>query len=453
MTDTQAQPLFVVGIEQEAERLKRLGYRAISAADADPTAAALSEQGNPNNCGAVLFLSDLSRGEWREAFQEAGVYVSLTDTWEYREALCHEQDEDLCALLSREQREAVAHAEDNRRQAHDKALERLHVFDGMNIAMDLYGMNVTREHIPTGLANLDAATGGGLPEGALTVLGAGSSSGKTTLAVQVADTIAASGRAVLFVTIEQSRHELVAKSLSRMMKQTKKPNGGYYVSSASHVMSREARATWPQDKTDALLDCCTRYTQTIAPHMHYLETDGQPTVEQIRRAYKALCEPGKPKPVLLVDYLQLVKAKDERMTDRKAVDVNVMELRQLAREANTAVLVISSINRQSYAEGADMSAFKESGGVEYGADLAMMLQPRGYGEKVGKEKTDKAARERARELMAEHKGHHMRESELVILKNRGGAMPGKPVPLLYDAMCNLFTEDSGAAEPKRKAVL
>lgn len=450
-TPTQRQPLFVVGIQQEAERLKSLGYRAISAADSDPADVALTEQGNPDNCGAVLVLSDISRGSWREAFQEAGVHVSIPDAWAYKEALCQDSDKSLLTLLSRDCHEAVEHAEANRQQALEKVLERLHVFDGMNIAMDLYGMNVTRECISTGLANLDAATGGGLPEGALTVLGAGSSSGKTTLAVQVADHIAASGRAVLFVTIEQSRHELVAKSLSRMMKQTKKPNGGYYVASASHIMSAAERSRWAQDKTNALLTCCTRYTQEVAPHMHYLETDGQPTVEQIRAAYKALCEPGKPKPVLLVDYLQLLKAKDERMTDRKAVDVNVMELRQLAREMCTAVLVISSINRQSYSEGAGMGAFKESGGVEYGADLAMMLQPRGYGEQVGKEKTEKAARERAREIMAAHKGTHLRQSELVILKNRGGAMPGKPVPLLYDAMCNLFTEDSEADSPSGAA--
>ena len=454
MTDKTG-PLFVVGTPQETWSIGAMGYRVIAASNADAADVALKEQGNAGGCGAVLILNAETRGVWAEAFEQAGVHVAIPRAEEYATAIWTDDGGDMLrALLSRDYAEAVEHAEINKRQAREKALKLLHVFDGMGVAMDLCNQSVTREHIPTGLANLDKAIGGGLPEGALTVLGAGSSSGKTTLAVQIADFIAASGRTVLFVTTEQSRHELVAKSLSRMMKQTKKPNGGYYVASAEHIMSKAARASWGKDKEDALRACGARYTMTIAPRMHYFEVDGQPTVEQIRKAYKALCEPGNPKPILVIDYLQLIKAKDEHMTDRRAIDVNVMELRQLARESNSAVILISSINRQSYSEGADMSAFKESGGIEYGADLAMMLQPRGYGEKVGKEKTDKAARERARELMAEHKGSHLRKSELVILKNRGGGMPRDPVPLMYDAMLNEFTEDNDhAAEATRKKPL
>lgn len=447
-----AGPLFVVGTPQEAERVRALQCRAISAFGADPVTVALAEQSNPDGCGAILILGSETRDTWAEAFEEAGVHVAISRTDDYAAAIDSGDDFRLQEFLSCHYAEAVDHAELNRRLAREKALARLHVFDSTNVAMDLFNLSVTREHISTGLPSLDNAVGGGIPEGALTVLGAGSSSGKTTLAVQIADFIAASGRDVLFVTTEQSRHELVAKSLSRMMKQTAKPNGGYFVASADHIMSRAARATWDKDKEDALQACSTRYTMTIAPRMHYFEVDGQPTVEQIRKAYKALCEPGKQNPVLFVDYLQLLKSKDEHMSDRRAVDVNVMELRQLARESNSSVILISSINRQSYNEGADMSAFKESGGIEYGADLAMMLQPRGYGEQVGKEKTDKAAREKARVIMTEHKGTHLRKSELVILKNRGGGMPGKPVPLMYDAMLNTFTEDHEAAEeqPRKK---
>ena len=431
MTDKTG-PLFVVGTPQETWSIGAMGYRVIAASNADAADVALKEQGNAGGCGAVLILNAETRGVWAEAFEQAGVHVAIPRAEEYATAIWTDDGGDMLrALLSRDYAEAVEHAEINKRQAREKALKLLHVFDGMGVAMDLCNQSVTREHIPTGLANLDKAIGGGLPEGALTVLGAGSSSGKTTLAVQIADFIAASGRTVLFVTTEQSRHELVAKSLSRMMKQTKKPNGGYYVASAEHIMSKAARASWGKDKEDALT-----------------------TVEQIRKAYMALREKDAPNPVLVVDYLQLLKSKDEHMTDRRAIDVNVMELRQLARESNSAVILISSINRQSYSEGADMSAFKESGNIEFSADLAMMLQPRGYGEKVGKEKTDKAARERARELMAEHKGSHLRKSELVILKNRGGGMPRDPVPLMYDAMLNEFTEDNDhAAEATRKKPL
>lgn len=450
MTDgKELNPVFIVGTQQDVGVAESAGLEAWSiqgrnADDMANKALELADEGRP---AIVLLHDEDAEKTMMDAFIQAGA-VARAVTQESADRYIHEDittaDELRTAYISLYRAEAAQEArnyEERKAEAKARQLQALHVFDSMGVAMDLYGQTVTRGYIPTGLASLDKAVGGGLPEGALTVLGAGSSNGKTTLVSQIADHIAASGRTVLFVTIEQSRHELVAKSLSRMMRQTAKPNGGYYVASASHIMSRSEREKWTQDKTQALLNCCTRYTQTVAPGLHYFEADGQPTVEQITKAYKALREPGKQNPVLVVDYLQLLKSKDEHMSDRRAVDVNVMELRQLAREMNTAVIVISSINRQSYAEGADMGAFKESGGVEYGADLAMMLQPRGYSEKVGKEKTDKAAREKARALMAEHKASSTRKSELVVLKNRSGAMPPSPVPLAYDALCNLFTED------------
>lgn len=463
MTDgKELNPIFIVGTRQEVGFVESAGLEAWSTRGLDAQGLAnmalrVATEGRP---AIVLLDEDDGEAAMMDALLQAGAVArAITQESQDRhipEGITSAEEMRSCyvSLCRDEAAHEVRNYEERKAEAKARQLQALHVHDTMEVAMELCSLIVTREHIPTGLANLDKAVGGGLPEGALTVLGAGSSSGKTTLAVQIADHIAASGRTVLFVTTEQSRHELVAKSLSRMMKQTKKPNGGYYVASAEHIMSRAARASWDGDKEDALRACGARYTMTIAPRMRYFEVDGQPTVEQIRRAYKALCEPGKPSPVLVVDYLQLLKSQDEHMSDRRAVDVNVMELRQLARESNSAVILISSINRQSYSEGADMSAFKESGGIEYGADLAMMLQPRGYGDKVGKEKTDKAARERARELMAEHKGSHLRKSELVILKNRGGGMPNKPVPLMYDAMLNEFTEDNDpAAEATRKKPL
>ena len=69
----------------------------------------------------------------------------------------------------------------------------------------------------TGFANLDEKAGG-LNAG-LYVLAAISSLGKTTLALQMADQIAAQGQEVLFFSMEQSRLEMVSKSLARLTAQ------------------------------------------------------------------------------------------------------------------------------------------------------------------------------------------------------------------------------------------
>lgn len=65
----------------------------------------------------------------------------------------------------------------------------------------------------TGFANIDAQAGG-LYSG-LYVLAAISSLGKTTFALQLADQLAASGHDTIFFSMEQSRLELVSKSIAR----------------------------------------------------------------------------------------------------------------------------------------------------------------------------------------------------------------------------------------------
>ena len=65
----------------------------------------------------------------------------------------------------------------------------------------------------TGFSNLDAQAGG-LYAG-LYILAAISSLGKTTLALQIADQLAAAGHETLFFSMEQSRLELVSKSIAR----------------------------------------------------------------------------------------------------------------------------------------------------------------------------------------------------------------------------------------------
>lgn len=70
-----------------------------------------------------------------------------------------------------------------------------------------------KDDISTGFSDLDLQTGGIYP--GLYVLAAVSSLGKTTLALQLAEQIAAAGRDVVFFSLEQSRFEMVSKGISR----------------------------------------------------------------------------------------------------------------------------------------------------------------------------------------------------------------------------------------------
>lgn len=64
--------------------------------------------------------------------------------------------------------------------------------------------------IPTGYERLDKRLDGGLYSG-LYVMGALSSLGKTTLALQIADSIAKAGTDVFFYSLEMAAEEITAK--------------------------------------------------------------------------------------------------------------------------------------------------------------------------------------------------------------------------------------------------
>ena len=73
---------------------------------------------------------------------------------------------------------------------------------------------ISTEHIPTGFPHLDELLGGGLTAGTI-MLGAHSSMGKSTLALQMAQNISAQGIPVFYYSMEMRKVNIVAKALSR----------------------------------------------------------------------------------------------------------------------------------------------------------------------------------------------------------------------------------------------
>lgn len=271
--------------------------------------------------------------------------------------------------------------------------------------------------VPTGFAMLDAELDGGLRPG-LAVLGALSSMGKTTFALQVADSIAAGGRPVLFASIEQTARELIAKSLSRMMRERG-------VVKSERSVCDPKRKAWTGEPAAAFSGAWEAY-RAVAEWLVFLEGSrcaeglGVAQIEEAAGLITARCDCP---PVVFVDYLQLLKAPDDAPNERKAVDMNVTRLRQLANRLRTPVVVVSSINRQSYESPIDLDSFKESGGIEYGADLVLGIQPRGLGNAYSQamgEGTDARARAKVADMVHRCKEASERRVEVRVLKQRGG---------------------------------
>ena len=301
--------------------------------------------------------------------------------------------------------------------------------------------------IPTGIKAFDDYTHGGL-HNELTVLCAGSSVGKTTLAVQIADNIAQSGTPVLFVTVEQSRRECIAKSLSRASFRLNPECA--LTSTEINYLDVESDIN-PETRRELVQQLAEQYQQSIAPNLYYMQPDKQPNVHDIIQVVQAMTETMTRPPVVFIDYLQLLAPANEYETDkRQTADNSVTKLRQFARDQHTPIFIISSINRESYWQGVALDSAKESGGIEYSADLLLGLQPYDLTNQVkatAKKKgisLDKATgyKEASRELFNDYKNQPEKHASLLILKNRNGrTTESNGIRLKNNSTFNSFVSD------------
>ncbi|KAA6230373.1 DnaB-like helicase C-terminal domain-containing protein [Chlorobium phaeovibrioides] len=286
--------------------------------------------------------------------------------------------------------------------------------------------------IPTGFPKLDELLDGGLYEG-LYAIGAVSSMGKTTFALQVADYMAKAGQDVLFFSLEMSANEIIAKSISRL---TFEHCGGYsgLAKTSRGITSGKRHQGYSTEEMNLLKRAIHLYEESYAPRLYFIEGVGDIGVTQIRATVEKHITLTGRKPVVVIDYLQALAPYNERATDKQNIDKGILELKRISRDEKIPVIAISSFNRANYHGAAGLEAFKESGAIEYTADVVLAIQPEGVNH--GSEGKDKKENKKA---MHDYKSKEERRGEVVILKNRNGAT-NKAVTVAYKAMFNHFRE-------------
>lgn len=287
--------------------------------------------------------------------------------------------------------------------------------------------------ISTGFPAFDLMLDGGLYEG-LYIMGAISSLGKTSLALQICDQIAAAGTDVLIFSLEMARAELMAKSISRHTfilshkaypspKDADKANRN--AKTGRGITDGKRYISYSREECELINNAIAAYNQ-YAERIFINEGVGDIGVAQIRETIERHIRFTGRKPLVLVDYLQIVAPYSERATDKQNTDKAVLELKRISRDFKTTVIAISSLNRMSYKDAISMEAFKESGAIEYSADVLLGLQLKG----AGKKDFDATA----------EKKKNPRTIELVILKNRNGAV-GDRATFAYYPLFNFFEEE------------
>lgn len=260
----------------------------------------------------------------------------------------------------------------------------------------------SNENIKSGYSNLDGITN--LYPG-FYVLGAIPSLGKTTFILQMADQLATAGNPVLFFSMEQSALELASKSLSRIMA----------ISNADKALtSLEIR----KNKNNQLInDAISKYGE-YAGKLTIYECSFSATIDDIEKAVNDYLTREHEKPIVIIDYLQVIQpSKGSNKSTKDIVDSHVRRLKQLQSDNKLVLIAISSLNRQNYLFQIDYESFKESGGIEYTADVVWGLQLQILHD-AEFEKSNNINDKRQK--LQKAKAENPRKVELVCLKNRFG---------------------------------
>ena len=258
--------------------------------------------------------------------------------------------------------------------------------------------------VKTGFENLDEQAGGLYP--GLYVVAAISSLGKTTFCLQMAEQIAAGGDDVIFFSLEQSRLELVTKGIARRTAQA---------DAQKAVTSLAIRKGYLPAH---VLEAANQYKADVGNRLSIVEGNFACNISFIGGYVRDYINNTGTRPVVIVDYLQILQpTEDNRASVKETVDKAVTELKRLSRELSLTVIVISSVNRANYLAPVDFESLKESGGIEYTADVIYGLQLQCLNDAIFQQ--EKKTTEK-RKIVREAKAATPRKIELVCLKNRYG---------------------------------
>jgi replicative DNA helicase len=210
--------------------------------------------------------------------------------------------------------------------------------------------------LSTGFADLDELTAG-LQDSELVVLAARPSVGKTALGLAIAaHATLIMQRPVFFVSLEQSRVEL----MERLLCSQARVDG--------HRLRRGCLNEEEQDRLAAA-------TQDVAKGL--LHIDDRAVQSMLRIAANARRLKRKHGiGLVVVDYLQLVEPENRREPRHEQVGQISRRLKSLARDLRVPVLALAQLNREVENRASQrprLSDLRESGSIEADADTVILL--------------------------------------------------------------------------------
>ncbi|CUR57474.1 putative DnaB domain protein helicase domain protein [metagenome] len=231
---------------------------------------------------------------------------------------------------------------------------------------------------PTGFGALDDALSGGLRSGSLLLLAGAQGAGKTTFALQMARNAAASGHTVVYFTYEHDAESMLERLIAM--------EAGILGDMSAPGLNRVREAFEADDPSlgglaERLSDTsvgaeAVKSVESYGHLMHIHRSTGTTTsMEVIRAAVEHIWETTGEPPMVVVDYLQKVKADNNVAVEDERVTEIVEGLKDLAIAANVPVVSIVAADKSGLETGKRMRAqhLRGSTALAYEADILLML--------------------------------------------------------------------------------
>lgn len=210
--------------------------------------------------------------------------------------------------------------------------------------------------LSTGLKDLDQMTGG-LKNGEMIVIAARPSMGKTALAIQIAEHVAAdNGVPVGVFSLEMSASSLVLRALC----------------SRAQVNARSVTKGYLQERDFPKL---TGASGKLSRCPMWIDDTAGMTIETLRAKARRMVQQHGIK-LLVIDYIQLILAHRRTSNRQEAVSEISRGIKILAKDLNLPVIALSQLSRDLEKDGKRkprLSDLRESGAIEQDADVVGML--------------------------------------------------------------------------------
>lgn len=211
----------------------------------------------------------------------------------------------------------------------------------------------------TGFADLDRQLGGGMFKSEVYIIGARPGMGKTTLGINIAQNVARRGGSVLFVSLEMSEQQIMAKRLSL-------ETGIKY----TDLMTGRIDANEEQKMRDWL---------TVQKKQPFFLTTKNSTVGEIARRARQIRDLN----LVIVDYIGLISCTEESRSKPRYEQMTEISasLKALAKTLRIPVLALCQLNRENVSRGdkrPTMADLRDSGAIEQDAGAIILLHRPDY---------------------------------------------------------------------------